>query len=80
MDPLGIWNGCTTKALRTSRNVRQRKSVRVILPPGSHSVTRDTNAKRDRPSTPGVPGWEERSRSVGCASVSIGARCYPAPL
>ncbi|MGW4103417.1 hypothetical protein [Streptomyces sp. NPDC004976] len=48
---------------------------------------RGTNAERDRSSGPGVPEVlsgpaveEERSRSVGCASVSIGAKCYPAPV
>ena len=68
--------------------VQQFKGV-VIRPPGSQSVIRDTNAKRDRPSGPCVcgvcsdpasQGRKERSRSVCCASVSIGARCYPAPL
>lgn len=58
----------------------------MIRPPGSQSPIRPVNAERDRSSGPSgsegcseSEGREERSRSVCCVSVSIGARCYPAP-
>ena len=88
MERLGIWKGCTTKSLNSSTNdgaddaeqpgPRARTARRAVpaIRRGGRGHAQNATALR----LPGFGGAEERSRSVCCASVSIGRRAYPAAL